>query len=136
MSWEIYFRENGIRVTAGRISILNIIEASEKGLSAENIYDECKKQNNNLNLSTVYRTLELLEEKDVIKKISIDGPSLYILKRENHKHILECDVCHKCVEIPCPMEEIEEAIKAKVGFSLTQHKLELNGICDQCKNNE
>ncbi|MDU5111333.1 MAG: Fur family transcriptional regulator [Clostridium sp.] len=133
MSWEIYFRENGIRVTAGRISILNIIEASEKGLSAENIYDECKKKNNNLNLSTVYRTLDLLEEKDVIKKISIDGPSLYILKRENHKHILECDVCHKCVEIPCPMEEIEEAIKAKVGFSLTQHKLELNGICDQCK---
>lgn len=136
MSWEIYFRENGIRVTAGRILILNIIEASEKGLSAENIYDECKKQNNNLNLSTVYRTLELLEEKDVIKKISIDGPSLYILKRENHKHVLECDVCHKCVEIPCPMEEIEEAIKAKVGFSLTQHKLELNGICDQCKKNE
>ena len=136
MSWEIYFRENGIRVTAGRISILNIIEASEKGLSAENIYDECKKQNNNLNLSTVYRTLELLEEKDVIKKISIDGPSLYILKREKHKHILECDVCHKCVEIPCPMEEIEEAIKAKVGFSLTQHKLELNGICDQCKKNK
>ncbi|TGY43740.1 transcriptional repressor [Clostridium sartagoforme] len=136
MSWEIYFRENGIRVTVGRISILNIIEASEKGLSAENIYDECKKQNNNLNLSTVYRTLELLEEKDVIKKISIDGPSLYILKRENHKHILECDVCHKCVEIPCPMEEIEEAIKAKVGFSLTQHKLELNGICDQCKKNK
>lgn len=136
MSWEIYFRENGIRVTAGRISILNIIEGSEKGLSAENIYDECKKKNNNLNLSTVYRTLELLEEKDVIKKISIDGPSLYILKRENHKHILECDVCHKCVEIPCPMEEIEEAIKAKVGFSLTQHKLELNGICDQCKKNK
>ncbi|MBS4803969.1 MAG: transcriptional repressor [Clostridium sp.] len=136
MSWEIYFRENGIRVTAGRISILNIIEGSEKGLSAENIYDECKKKNNNLNLSTVYRTLELLEEKDVIKKISIDGPSLYILKREKHKHILECDVCHKCVEIPCPMEEIEEAIKAKVGFSLTQHKLELNGICDQCKKNK
>ena len=136
MSWEIYFRENGIRVTAGRISILNIIEGSEKGLSAENIYDECKKKNNNLNLSTVYRTLELLEEKDVIKKISIDGPSLYILKREKHKHILECDVCHKCVEIPCPMEEIEEAIKAKVGFSSTQHKLELNGICDQCKKNK
>lgn len=136
MRWENYFRENGIRVTSGRISILNIIEASEKGLSAENIYDECKKKNNNLNLSTVYRTLELLEEKNIIKKISIDGPSLYILKRENHKHTLECDLCHKCVEIPCPMEEIEEAIKARVGFSLTQHKLELTGICDQCKKNE
>ena len=70
---------------------------------------------------------------DVIKKINIDGAAIYVLKRESHKHILQCDVCRKCVEIPCPMEEIEEAIKAKVGFSLTKHKLELNGICDECK---
>ncbi|MBQ6819886.1 MAG: transcriptional repressor [Clostridium sp.] len=136
MIWENYLKEEGIRITAGRISILNIIEASDKGLSAESIYNECKNQNNNLNLSTIYRTLELLEEKDVIKKINIDGHAIYILKKEGHKHILECDICHKCVEIPCPMEEIEEAIKAKVGFSLTEHKLELNGICDSCKNNK
>ena len=133
MIWQSYLKEKGIRVTAGRISILNIISASNKGLSAEVIYTECKKQNNNLNLSTIYRTLEILEEKDVIKKINIDGPAIYVLKKENHKHTLECDVCHKCVEIPCPMEEIEEAIKARVGFSLTKHKLELNGICDECK---
>ncbi|WP_066892369.1 Fur family transcriptional regulator [Clostridium nigeriense] len=133
MIWENYLKENGIRVTAGRISILNIIEASDKGLSADSIYTECKKQENNLNLSTIYRTLELLEEKNVIKKINIDGPAIFVLKKENHKHILQCDVCHKSVEIPCPMEEIEEAIKAQVGFSLTKHKLELNGICDKCK---
>ena len=133
MIWENYLKENGIRVTAGRISILNIIEASDKGLSADSIYTECKKQENNLNLSTIYRTLELLEEKNVIKKINIDGPAIFVLKKENHKHILQCDVCHKSVEIPCPMVEIEEAIKAQVGFSLTKHKLELNGICDKCK---
>ncbi len=133
MIWENYLKENGIRVTAGRISILNIIEASDKGLSADSIYTESKKQENNLNLSTIYRTLELLEEKNVIKKINIDGPAIFVLKKENHKHILQCDVCHKSVEIPCPMEEIEEAIKAQVGFSLTKHKLELNGICDKCK---
>ena len=34
------------------------------------------------------------------------------------------------------MEEIEEAIKAEVGFSLTKHKLELNGICDECRRNK
>ena len=134
MIWENYLKQNGIRITSGRISILKIIEDSDKGLSAESIYYECKKNDNNLNLSTVYRTLELLEEKDIIKKINIDGPAIYVLKKENHKHILQCDVCNKKVEIPCPMEEIEEAIKAKVGFSLTKHKLELNGICDKCKN--
>lgn len=133
MSWESYLRENGIRVTVGRISILNIIESSNKGLSAENIYYECKNQNENVNLSTVYRTLELLEENDIIKKINIDGPAIYVPKKESHKHTLKCDLCSKCVEIPCPMEEIEEVIKAKVGFSLTEHKLELSGICGECK---
>lgn len=82
MIWENYLKEKGIRITAGRISILNIISTSDKGLSAESIYTECKKQNNNLNLSTIYRTLEILEEKDVIKKINIDGPAIYVLKRK------------------------------------------------------
>lgn len=64
MSWEIYFRENGIRVTAGRISILNIIEASEKGLSAENIYDECKKQSLEKQLEFKYN---IINKKDLSK---------------------------------------------------------------------
>lgn len=136
MIWENYLKENGIRVTQGRISILQIIESSDKGLSAESLYYECRKKDNNLNLSTVYRTLELLEVNNIIKKINIDGPAIYVLKKENHKHILQCDVCQRQVEIPCPMEEIEEAIKNKVGFSLTKHKLELNGICDKCKDNK
>lgn len=136
MIWENYLKENGIRVTQGRISILQIIESSDKGLSAESLYYECRKKDNNLNLSTVYRTLDLLEGNNIIKKINIDGPAIYVLKKESHKHILQCDVCQRQVEIPCPMEEIEEAIKNKVGFSLTKHKLELNGICDKCKDNK
>ena len=31
------------------------------------------------------------------------------------------------------MEEIEEVIKAQAGFSLTEHKLELKGVCDECR---
>ena len=55
---------------------MNILKSSDKGLSAENIYDLCKEQRENLNLSTIYRTLELFEEKEIIKKINIDGPAL------------------------------------------------------------
>ncbi|ASW43159.1 Fur family transcriptional regulator [Clostridium isatidis] len=133
MSWERYLKDNNIRITSGRIAILNILKSSNKGLSAENIYDLCKKQYENLNLSTIYRTLELFEEKEIIKKINIDGPALYVLKKEGHKHLLKCDLCNKSVEIQCPMEEIEEIIKAQAGFSLTEHKLELKGVCEECK---
>jgi Fur family transcriptional regulator, ferric uptake regulator len=134
MSWGNYLKDHGIRITNGRISILNIIESSTKGLTAENIYSECKKKNENINLSTIYRTLELLEEKNILKKINIDGPAIFVLKKEGHMHTLKCDMCNKSVEIQCPMEEIEESIKTQAGFSLTEHKLELKGICDKCKN--
>ncbi|WP_300379559.1 Fur family transcriptional regulator [Clostridium sp.] len=134
MSWENYLKDNGIRITNGRISILNIIESSTKGLAADKIYSECKKNNKNINLSTIYRTLEMLEEKNILKKINIDGPAIFVLKKEAHMHTLRCDMCNKSVEIQCPMEEIEESIKTQAGFSLTEHKLELKGICDKCKN--
>jgi len=135
MNWEAFLKENGIRITNGRILILKIIESSTKGLTAEQIYEMCKDKNGNLNLSTIYRSVELFEEKGIVKKINIDGVAIYLLRKEDHKHmhILKCDKCDKSVEIRCPMEEVEEAIKVQVGFSLTEHKLELKGICDQCK---
>lgn len=138
MNWEAFLKENGIRITHGRVLILKIIESSTKGLTAEQIYEMCKDKNENLNLSTVYRSVELFEEKGIVKKKSIDGVAIYLLIKESHKHmhILKCDRCEKSVEIRCPMEEVEEAIKVQVGFSLTEHKLELKGICDECKKSD
>lgn len=134
MKWESFLKNKKIKVTRGRISLLNIIESSNKGLSAEELYYQCKKSGENLNLSTIYRSLELFEENKIIKKISVgDGPSLYMMKSNEHNHTLQCDVCNKEVVVPCPMEQIEEIIKLQVGFSLIEHKLELKGICDKCK---
>ena len=73
MNWEVFLKENGIRITNGRILILKIIESSTKGLTAEQIYEMCKDKNENLNLSTIYRSVELFEEKGIVKKINIDG---------------------------------------------------------------
>ena len=53
----------GLKVTNGRIKILNILSKSENSLSAENIYQIYLKNNININLSTIYRTLELFYEK-------------------------------------------------------------------------
>ncbi|GAB6167756.1 Fur family transcriptional regulator [Clostridium carnis] len=134
MNWDDFLRERGIKITKGRKLLLDIIQGADKGLSAENLYDKCRKQGVNLNLSTIYRSLELLEEKEIIKKVNIgDGAALYVLKKSHHSHMLQCKLCNKSVEIPCPMEQIEEIIKAQAGFSLTEHKLELKGVCDECK---
>ncbi|AYE33484.1 Fur family transcriptional regulator [Clostridium septicum] len=135
MEWKTFLKEKEIKVTKGRVALLNILESSDSGLSADDLYDECKRQGVNLNLSTIYRSLELFEENGVIKRIAVgNGPSIYAMKKESHEHILKCDICNRLVKIPCPIDQIEEIIKKEVGFSLTEHKLELKGICDICKN--
>lgn len=130
-------KEKGIKITKGRIEILNILKNSEISLSAEKIYQINKCNDININLSTVYRTLELFEEKELIEKITLnDGVFSYKLKGKTHRHHLECDICHKEVEIPCPMLQIQEMVQNSTGFTLTDHDLIMKGICKDCKNKQ
>ena len=130
-------KENGIKITQGRIELLNILKNSENSLSAEKIYQIYRDNNININLSTIYRTLDLFEEKEITEKITLnDGVFSYKLKGNTHQHHLECDICHKEVEIPCPMLQIQEMVQNSTGFTLTDHDLVMKGVCKDCKNKQ
>jgi len=127
-------KEKNIKITKGRIEILNILQNSENSLSAEKIHQIYRCNDININLSTIYRTLELFEEKDLLEKITLnDGVFSYKLKGKTHRHHLECDICHKEVEIPCPMLQIQEMVQNSTGFTLTDHDLVMKGVCKDCK---
>lgn len=135
---EKYLRQQGIKVTKGRINILDIIDRSAHAVNAEYIFKECKKRNLSIDLSTVYRALELFENKDIVKKFDLgQGKNNYRIRKEHHKHILQCKLCHKEVEIDCPMEQVKELIKDKTGFTFTDKELDLKleGICEECTDN-
>lgn len=135
MELKEILKTKGIKITSGRIEILNILKNAENSLSAEKIYQIFKENKININLSTIYRTLELFNDKELVEKIILgDGVFSYKLKKKNHRHYLECDICHKEVEIPCPMIQIEEIVKNETGFTLTEHDLVMRGICKDCKN--
>jgi Fe2+ or Zn2+ uptake regulation protein len=136
---EQYLRECGIKVTKGRVNILDILCTKNTVINAECIFEECKKRGINVDLSTVYRSLELFEAKDIIRKFDLGrGKYNYMLKQEDHKHILECKLCHKEVEIDCPMQQIKELIKDKTGFVFVDDELDikLEGICEECGKKE
>lgn len=134
MDAEDCLKKNKIKVTKGRVCILNILLQSENSLSAEQIYEYCSKQGIEIDLSTIYRTVELLEEKNILEKIDLGcGSYSYIFKREEHKHILKCTICKKEVEFDCPMLQIEEVIKSKTGFTPLEHELKIEGICEECR---
>ena len=134
MDIKKYLKEKNIKITRGRVFIIDVLEKSEAAVSAEYIFEKCRKDGGEINLSTVYRNLELLEIKGILEKFDLgNGRYNYIIKGISHNHTLQCELCHKSVEIDCPMVQIQEIIKNKTGFTLLEHDLKLRGICNDCR---
>ena len=116
--------------------IFDVIKNSPNSLTAEEIYNNVS-QNININLSTVYRTLNNLVEKDLVTKIvRQDKISYYELADNDQKHYLICDKCNQAFSTDmCNIVKIERKIKRETGFNITSHTLEFHGICPECSKN-
>lgn len=134
MNFNNFLKDKGLKVTRGRVAILNVLLNADKSMSAESILDECKEAGVDINLSTVYRGVELFEEKGILDKFTLnDGVFVYRIKGEDHKHLLQCSVCHKEVEVPCPLKMMEEVVQSETGFTMLEHNLIMKGVCKDCK---
>lgn len=130
-------RSHGLKVTKPRWTILEILSESSHGLDAETIREEAQKRKLYINLSTVYRTLDLLEEINMVVKFDLgDNKNTFLLKRDHHMLSMTCEVCHKEVDLECPMSKIEELISRETGFDIREHHLELKGVCRDCSGNK
>lgn len=123
----------GLKITKGRVAILAVLSGTDKSIGADAIFEECRNNGVDINLSTVYRALELFVEKGIVDKFALkEGMCSYKLKGEEHKHLLKCNVCNKEVQVPCPMRQIEEIVQNETGFTLTKHNLVMTGVCEEC----
>jgi Fur family transcriptional regulator, ferric uptake regulator len=135
MDYEKVFQENHIKKTQGRMCILEVLMENKDALDVESIMMKCIDKGMGIDLSTVYRTLELFCKVKIIEKYDFGhGKYNYSLKKSGHKHVLECNLCHKEIEIDCPMQQIKEAIRNQTGFTLIEPELDtkINGVCREC----
>ena len=89
-----------------------------------------------MDLSTIYRNLNILEEKSVLlKTTNLDGLNYYQLNTSDHKHFITCNNCHKKFVIEnCPVHDLEERIEKETGFVINGHNFEFTGLCPECQN--
>lgn len=128
-------KEHGAKITPQRLALLEELERNKYVLlSAEDLLDKLKGDYPKLNLSTVYRNLELFFKAGFLHKRSEDERGLYKLQcAEHHHHHLSCTSCGVVVHLDyCPSDEMK-ALAAKEGFSLEDHTIELYGLCPSCQ---
>ena len=95
MESEERLKNSGLKTTKSRKAILDILIRSDQPMAAEQIFLVLKEEQIAINLSTVYRTLESLENKDLVTKISIldDDRMLFEYNQLGHRHYLVCISC-------------------------------------------
>lgn len=132
---ENILTRQGCKNTKSRKAVIEVLEKAHMPISAEEVFIRIKEAGHTTNLSTVYRTLDLMENKGLINKtIMNDSKARYELTGEGHRHHLICTGCHKMVPIDiCPIEKLEQDVIKETKFDITGHKLELYGLCPECK---
>ena len=123
-------KKKGYKLTPQRRSIVDVIIENEgKHLTAEEIYDEVKKKCPEIGLATVYRTILLLEELNIISRL--------IHSNETHRHHhLICNVCNKVLEVKDDLlDDLEIDIEKEYKFKILDHSLKFYGLCEECQKN-
>ena len=127
------------KLTPRREHILQVfLENKDKHLSAEEIYNLVKKRAPDVGLATVYRTLELFLDFDVIHSIDFgDGRKRYEFGQgegeKHHHHHLICTRCGKIQEVTEDLlEELEARVNQAYDFIITDHQLKFFGYCKEC----
>ena len=126
-----------LRMTNQREIILRELKKSRQHLSADELYDRVKRIMPRISLATVYRNLEILSEAGLIGKLEISGRQRrFDYDVSDHDHIY-CVVCHKVDNLSIERNNIDaERLGAAVGYSITGCRVEIIGICPECRKKE
>lgn len=132
--------KSNFKLTNQRKTVLEVlIENDAEHLSADDIYLLVKGKAPEIGLATVYRTLELLCELNVIEKIYFgDSITRFELRSEEELHSHHHLVCVKCGKVQEINEDwlgiIEEKVEKEYNFEIKDHRLIFEGLCNECKN--
>ena len=146
--WGHKLRGHGFKCTLGRELILEVLELNDGHLSPEEIFSKVKDDHPEIGLTSVYRTLEILNNLGMVIKLDIgDGRARYELSESHskkcHHHHLVCSSCKKIIDYDDFAEEekeylykIEKSLEKKHNFKINYHVIQFFGKCITCENKE
>lgn len=127
-------KERGLKSTGQRDDIARVFFGIGRHISAEELYAEVKKVNDHVGYATIYRTLRLLRDCDLLQERHFDeGQARYESVPERHHDHFICERCGKIIEFENDnIERLQEMVARELKAELRRHKMELYGICADC----
>ncbi len=132
---DSFSKERKLKSSRKRAQIIEYFLKQDKHFSTEELYQNMKRVIPGIGFSTIYRTLKLLTDCGLASEIRFEsGTTRFepIHKEQHHDHLI-CKKCGAIIEFTDrELEKIQHKIAKKRRFKLTDHKLEIYGICQKC----
>lgn len=136
MEWEQQLAHAGRRITGPRRAVMDVLSHSEVPLSVQDIFELSGTIHPKLGLVTVYRTVALLENLGLVRRVHREnGCQGYLLASPGHHHALICQGCGRAVEFlgEDDLHALIERVEARTGYQVDDHLLQLFGLCPDCQ---
>ena len=118
----------GLKMTEQRRVILRVLNGSDDHPSVEVVYQRAKESDPTISIATVYRTLHLLDEMNLVKRHDFrENYSRFEVNLEHHHHLIDLESGDVIEFQNKDLEEIKDRIAAELGYELVDHRLELYG---------
>lgn len=130
-------KSNKCRITPQRKIILEVLFSHQNILmTIDEICDLCQKTNQEINTTTVYRNIELLDSLGLVYSMNVHRHTLAykLICHDHHHHHLICTTCGKMTSIDyCPINAELLSLVKNQGYILEDHSLKLFGRCATCQ---
>jgi Fur family ferric uptake transcriptional regulator len=128
-------RRHGYKLTPQRKAVIKTIVRSQDHLTPAEIYQKLHKEHPNIGLVTIYRTLEILSEMELICELHAGGNChSYTVSIPLHHHHIICSGCGKVVDFTgYNLDGLERRLTSESGFRIDDHLLEFIGLCQTCQ---
>lgn len=127
--------EKALKSTKQREVIADIFFNTDVHISLDELLVKVRRRSPKVGYATVYRTMKLLVECDLaVERHFGDGQTRYepVSEEEHHDHLI-CTKCGKIIEFENQViENIQAEVAKEKKFIVTNHKLELYGLCNEC----
>lgn len=124
--YEVTLRAAGVRITRQRQVILRILSETEDHPDAIAIFNRASAMDPSISLSTVYRTMKLLEEKGAIQRHAFEGGrARFEQAASHHDHLIDVDTGDVIEFHSRKLEALQEEIARELGYEIVHHRMEL-----------